>query len=260
MSQVDPRIDKIKKLLDKATAKGTTEAEADAFREKAYELMVKWEIDEAQLDAAKQERLRSEDIVRRVVHIATGKTYTMEYATAMALAAQGMGLRSFLTQVWENKKIGKKANNAQWFRAVVLVGFRSDVDRAELLIDSLTLQLTTALSAYGKTLPTWYSASNKWNARRSFIVGWGERVSDRLTSLRDIARQDMMSTEGTGTELVLVTKDEMVAKWIEDNMKLGTRGRARRYAYDGMTAGADAGNTADIGQQRFGATARGAIE
>lgn len=251
----DPRIEKIRKLLEKADAKGATEAEAETYREKAYELMIKWEIDDAQLDADKSERLRVEEIVRRTVHLPVGMTYSYEFACAMAVVAEGMGLKAFIGKSYKNEKTGKHAGRSQLFSTVVLVGFRADADRAELLFDHLIIQLQTALTAFGKTLGSWYTASQKWNQRRSFIMGWGNEVGARYASLRKVATD---ATSGTGTDLVLVDKAALVDQWVNDNMTLG-RGRSRHYRSSGMEAGMDAGARADIGQNRFGASARGAV-
>jgi len=254
----DPRFTKIQALLTKANDAAATEAEAEAYREKAYALMIKWEIDEAQLSAEKSERLRVDEIIRRTVHLNANMSYSHEFATAMAIIGDAAGLHTFITKTRKNEKTGKHATGQQRFTAVTLVGFRPDVERAELLIESLVTQLHTAMLAYGKTLSSWYTASQKWNARRSFIVGWGGTVADRVRSLRDVARQDA-TDRGTGTELVLVTKDDMVSKWIEDNMHLG-KPTCRRYGSNAMYEGGLAGRQADIGQNRFGAAPRGAVE
>lgn len=251
----DTRVEKIRKLLEKADARGTTEAEAETFREKAYELMIKWEVDDAALDAEKSERLKIEEIVRRTVHLPVGMTYSYEFACAMAVVAEGMGLKAFIGRAFTNEKTGKRAGRSQLFSTVVLVGFGADADRAELLFDHLIIQLQTALATFGKTLGSWYTASQKWNQRRSFIMGWGNEVGSRYASLRKVATD---ATSGTGTDLVLVDKAAMVDQWINDNLTLG-KGHSRRYGSSGMAAGMDAGARADIGQNRFGQAARGAV-
>jgi hypothetical protein len=249
----DARIAKIKKLLAMAEDKGATEAERESFREKATSLIIQWEIDEAQLTAAGDERLKYEKIVSERIWPSGTRTYAFEYATMGIHAAVGVGIRGAHSKTYD-RKTGK------FIETFVVVGFESDVARFKLLYESLERQCAVALSQWASSeLQSWMSGTDKYKARRSFITGFGTRVRQRLTALREARISEHTTSSGNGAELVLVDRSAQLEKHVAD---LGwTMTRPRLVSSLGNRAGKIAGSQADIGQQRFGqgAGARGAL-
>lgn len=252
----DARIQKIKALLAKAEDPACTEAEANLFREKASELIVKWEIDEARLTAAGDERLKNERIVSRYVVPQAPTSYGFEFATIGARVANSLGMSGLMSK----KYVGTKTGRGTLRDAYLITGFESDVERAGILIDSLLRQCTVALSQWTtEQRRDWrwgmMTGSEKFNAKRGFIQGFSERVADRLDALR---KTQVNETVGTGTDLVLVNREDRVAAHVAEMFKVGI-GRARKMGANGYQNGQAAGNRADIGQNRFGQAARGAV-
>lgn len=250
MTDVDPRIEKIRKLFAMAEAKGATEAERDTFREKANALMVQWAIDDAMLIAADNERLKSEKIVQVTLMPEGPTSYWYEYSTIGTRVADAVGLRGAHTKVWHNR---------QKRDAFVVVGFESDIKRFEMLLRSLERQCTAALAVWAKdNLKSWMDGSRKYQERRGFIQGFSRMVANRLKALREAQISEHTRVTGNGAELVLVSREEQVVNHV---LNLGWRtGKARKLGDSGYTGGRSAGARADIGQNRFGTAARGALE
>jgi len=249
MTNPDPRIEKIQKLLTMAE-RGVTEAERESFQAKANHLMVQWEIDEASLTAAGVARLKIEDIVTIRLQPEGPVTYGYEYSGIGGLVADALGMRGAHSKVW---------SQGRYRDALTVVGFESDVRRFELLFRSLERQCTTAMTQWAKTgLHSWMSGTQKFQARRGFITGFANMVAQRLTILRQSQLAEHTQTHGTGAALVLVTRKDRVEQHVI-SLGWGTA-RARSYDANGARAGRDAGARADIGQNRFGTAARGAVE
>ncbi len=237
------KIQKIKSLLALADDPRTPESEANLAREKATTIMIEWEIEDAVIRG--DERVIDEQIVRRIFRLNhMSSTYGPQFATLVAAVVEGLGMRGFITQTYDEKYRKRDA--------AVIVGFESDMDRAEMIVNSILTQCVVALAEFGKNLWPNLSASQKYNERRSFIFAYGYTVGDRIAA----TRQRKVQETTTSTALVLVDRSAKVDTWVDDNMKVG-RARNRRYTYDGSEAGRAAGARADIGQTATtGTTAR----
>lgn len=250
---------KIRKLLAVAEDPATTEEAAETYRQKAYALMTQFEIEEATL--RRDERLATEKVIRLDwKDVDLGKTYAYEFSYLVANVAKAHGMHGYIGKSYYNLDGSVVRGAARSYP--VVVGFESDVERLKMLVQSLITQCNTALAKHMKAWVAeqyWRtpSASDKYNQRRSFIVGYGERLEDRIAEARRATVQEA-EVSAPGTALVLVSKSEQVDSWVNENMTFGT-GRSKRYGHDGTAAGRRAANSADLGQQRFGA-GRGAIE
>jgi hypothetical protein len=229
----------IKKLLNKAEARGTTEAEADAFTAKATALMIQWGIDDALVHDA--DRVKVEQIIRVEILFTVPKSYSYEYAGITIGVANAMGCRGLFM---------KKGTG---FTVAVVIGFESDVERVRILAESLTLQCTMALGVTfaNESLRTYWSGTDKFNWKRSFIRGFDDGASRKL---RD-SRKTVIADAAPGTDLVLVDRAAKVTNWIDENMRIGV-GRARRYVSDGAVIGRSAGRNANIGGSQLGGSSR----
>lgn len=231
----------IKKLLAKAEAQGTTEAERDSFNAKATELMIQWGISDALLagvDATKIEKI----VTRRVKLSDVPKAYVYEYVSIGVRIADVLGCRGFF-QATHDKRTD-----------LIVVGYESDVDGTVQLFQSLTLQCTLTLGPWYKTKIRehghWMSGTDKYQAKRSFIKGFASGVAQKLFVVRKSTIDEVVSTT-PGTALVLVNREKKVTDWIAAEMTIGSGG-TRRYHTSGKDAGYAAGQRADVGQGGVG--------
>jgi hypothetical protein len=255
MTDRDERTEKIKKLL--AKAEGTdNEHEAEAFREHAYRLMIQYEISDAQLRATDGEVV-TEPIIRENAYLVVPKSYAYEFISTMADVVEAHGMGAYI-----GKTNVDPADRTVWLKTpmtfLIIVGFQSDVTRVRLLVDSLLVQLNTALATYGRGLRgnTWMNGSDRWNEKRSFVRGYGWRLRERI---RETRARTVEAEATPGTALALVDKTAQVTSWVDQHMSIG-KGRTRQVRHSGADAGSRAANHADLGQSRFGTGARGALE
>jgi len=239
MTAPDPaaRAALIKKLLNKAEAKGTSPEERDAYNAKATTLMVQWSIDDATLagvDATKIEKIVS----RRVRLGDVPKAYAYEYVSIGVWVADALGCRGFY-QATADKRTD-----------LLIVGYESDVEYIVQLFTSLALQCTLTLGPWYKEkireYGPWMSGTDKYQAKRSYIRGFARGAEDKLRTVRKSTIDEATSTT-PGTDLVLVNREKQVDGWVLDNLQIGSGGR-RRYHNTGASAGFAAGQRANVGQ------------
>lgn len=129
MTPPEGKLEVVRKLLAKAERAGTP-AEADAFNTKAAELMARHGIDSAMLAAAGRRR---DEIGQR--RTAMSDPYSMEESQLASWTGSALGCRAI-------RHGGMRRGQVE---AVTLFGFRSDLERAELMFTSLLLQATRAV-------------------------------------------------------------------------------------------------------------------
>ena len=243
MSNAAKMKSKIEALLAKAE-RTDNEHERDAYTAKAQRLMLQWGIEEADLEARGE--VQPEEIVE--VH----RDYRGQFSMAMSPfaheVARGMGGIKIL-------KAGSKAN---W--RVYAIGHKTDVDNFWTLMNSLEVQALAALEGWWKDAPErayLFTATEKWKARRQFILSFGYEVGRRLRALR----QEVQAEATPGAALVLVSKDERVQGWV-DQQYGGTlrKGRGYEAGAAGHAAGRAAGARANIGTTAVGTGTAGAIQ
>jgi hypothetical protein len=237
----DARAALIKKLLNKAEAKGATDAERDTYNAKATELMVQWSINDAMLagaDATKVEKI----VTRRVRLADVPKAYAYEYVSIGVWVADALGCRGFY-QHTHDKRVD-----------LLVVGYEADVDSIVQLFHSLALQCTLTLGPWYKAKirehGPWMSGTDKYQAKRSFIRGFARGAEDKLRKVRKTTVDEAV-VSAPGTDLVLVDREKKVTDWIAGNMQLGSSGQ-RRYHNTGTAAGFAAGQRANVGQGTMG--------
>lgn len=222
--------DKIRKLLAKAEAQGVTDEERDAFQNKAAALMIKMGISDAMIGKVDPAKINDTE------HATTGpKIYQREYISMGIKIARAFGVKGFISQYRTHETLG-------------LIGFDDDVARTLLIWRSLETQLTMALAAAVAKHPYWSSwkASQKFNFKRAFILGFGQEVGDRL--IRIYAEVvEAQTSAAPGTAVVLANRKDQVEEWTRRNMHLTTTA-SRQYDGGGMHAGRTAGAKADVGQ------------
>ena len=198
-----------------AKAEGTDNPiEAETYTRKAEELMLKHNIEEAQV-AAKQPGSKVDQIVMERIPVSG------QYAAALVrfgyIVAESFSLKSY-TQLSTGK--GVSAISYIW-----LVGHRSDVDQASPLVNSLLIQSDHAMRYWweteGREVCAHLGKSKQYAARREFFFAFASGARQRLAE----TRKRVISEAGTGTDLVLVDRAKIVDQWAKNNVATG-RSRA----------------------------------
>lgn len=211
--------DKIAKLL--AKAEGTNHpAEAETFMAKAEELMLKHGIERAMLESRSTKR---QEIIVQKVKVKNGHGY----AAAMVAIGHAVG-PNFSVRTLQN--ILPDGSRMLW-----LIGYKSDVENAEILFTSLSAQSRAQALHWwkteGRSLHPVASNNDAYLIRREFIYAFASGVHKRLEETRS-----RLEDEGEpGTALVLVERSVQVDTWIEKNMQVG-KGRTSRRRSGGREA------------------------
>lgn len=238
-SEGDATLAKVRKLLAKAEDPATSAAEAEALTAKAAELMAKYGIDRALLDAQASDR--SAPIDRRVTVEAP---YALDKATLLYRIAEALGCKCVLV------------NGTTQVRVVHVFGFAGDLERAELLYTSLLVQSAHALAQ----TPT-PRRQNIVSFRKAFLAGFTRAVVERLAAAEKnaAADADRCTDDGPSTALVLADRRHAVQAAYEREYPTVQKGRRRTINASGYANGHAAGAQADLGGTRFGSGCRAAL-
>lgn len=224
------KLDTVRKLLAKAEG-AATPAEAEAYTEKAVQLMARHGIDEALLGAADPGR---DEI--GAVRLGMDDPYSAGKARLLGWVASPFGCRCVLHGAWGGR-----------VAAVTVFGHASDRARVELLYTSLLLQATSQLVRLRPPDPGESVAAY----RRSWLHGFAVEVHRRLTAAQEAARAEargQVGGSGPSVELVLADRHERVERaYAEAFPRLG-RARRSTLSGSGLGAGVRAGSRADLGR------------
>jgi hypothetical protein len=236
-------LNRVRALLAKAESTDHP-AEAEAFTEKAHELMARYGIEQAQLAA---DGKITDEITTMQVDM-TG-SYTAEKTRLLSQIALACRCRAVLYSFPGSSAVAY----------VVIVGHRSDLDRIEVIYTSLLLQATGQLQHQRPPRDIWGEpVSSVAVYRRSWFTGFSYAVGARLKAIEARAaaqaQTQQASTPGApSTELVLVDRKTKVdAAYNELFSDLPTCKSTRRIDPRAYHAGSDAGRRADLGQARVG--------
>jgi hypothetical protein len=239
MDAPESKLEVIRKLLAKAE-RTATQAEADAYNEKAAELMARHGVDAAMLAAAGE---APRDVIgsRR---IAMTDPYSAEKATLAGRIAYASGCRSV-------RHLGLTRRQVD---AVTVLGFQSDLERVDVLYTSLLVQATRGVV---QQRPAWGGESVA-AFRRTWLIGFANAVTHRLMAAnhRAVAEHDAAATAGPSAALVVVARSTMVKKAFDEQYGHLKAGRPRQLSGSGYAAGQSAGRWADIGQNRIEGSGR----
>jgi hypothetical protein len=221
------KIDLIAKLL--AKAESTTPEEAEALTEHAERLILKYGIEQAQLDSHRAQRGEAQEQIVTERMLFTG-------VYARDLREIGIGVAGTLGAV--RPLIAELPPTS----ILYLVGCSSDVRQSMLLTASLQVQATVAMRAWwadARDAYSWASEGDRRRARSGFLRGFAGGVVARMTESRKAAVEDA----GAGTELVLASRRERVDDAVArmHTRRARPRGRTDSGAYmDGHRSGREA--------------------
>ena len=255
MTEDDRRLSTIRALLAKAEATEYPD-EAEAFFNKASELISRWAIDEAMLwadaDAAGREQ---PDELQLLLHA----PYLPQKAVLVGAVATAHGCRA--VRIVSPPGTGKEI--------ISIVGFPTELRWVDTLVTSLLVQLTSAMLSRCPAGLT-PSASASW--RRSFIVGFAEEVGRRLEADRSAAAAERdaavrgsapAAAPGDGpspapsTALVLASRvDEVDSELRRRHPRLRSSWASSGRSASGRREGRAAGREASISRRGLGGRGR----
>jgi hypothetical protein len=133
-----------------------------------------------------------------------------------------------------------------WYRGLgiaTVVGMTVDVEAVELLFTSLLVQAVRAMNARGAREGT---TTRSAAFRRSFLLAYGHRIGERLTTARSRTTTADAAAAGVDALPVLHSRQQAVDEVYEELFP-GVRGRRSR-AFDpaGWGAGRRAADSADL--------------
>lgn len=241
-----PKLAKIRALL--AKAEGTQfEAEAEAYRETALRMMAEYGVEEAMLNEYRPEGSKEEVESRRIEVVGS---YALSKAQFYQSVIKAMGGRAV-------RMVNQRGASKQ---VIMAYGYPSDLLRAEVLWTSILLQLGTAL----KNADRPWHVNDRGSIRafnNAFVIGYFDRVGDRIQEREDRTRQQASQepTQGTSTELVLVNRQLAVNNQFEKAHPKIRYSQRSTQSPMGFGAGRREGNRANIGGTGLGRAGQRAL-
>lgn len=233
----NPKLETVRKLLAKAEDPGVTPQEAEALTAKAAELMARYGIDQALLEAARPQENKPAD--KRIL---VPDPWARVNATLLSQIATAM--RCYPIQL-----------NSPTGITIHLFGYSSDIERAEVLYTSLLLQMAHGLAR--QRVPGSGASAKAW--RRSWMLGFIVTVIERVKAAEHRAEtEDREDTTRAGTALVLADRSVQVKAAAHEAYPHTRRVRVT-YSGTGYARGAEAGSQANIGGTGVGGGRAGAL-
>jgi hypothetical protein len=235
-------LDRVRKLLTKAEDEGCSPAEAEALTAKAAELMARYGIDRALLGAVRPETDRPADRVFTLGNPWGDVKRHLLAGLATALRCQCVQTRS---------ESGTRLH---------VFGYRSDLERADILFTSLLVQMARALAA--QPVPGYGGGARAW--RRSWMLGYCSAVVTRVREAEEAAAASAAGeTAGAGaggqsTALVLADRSLVVRRQVAAAYPRLRKTRVT-YSGGGYGDGYREGQKADIGGAKLRSRAAGAL-
>jgi Protein of unknown function (DUF2786) len=243
LSNTDPILAKVRKLLAKAEDKAATPEESEIYTAKATQLISDYGIDQALLSAQDPGSDRVGDRV-----LTMDAPYAADKAELLYDVATRLRCRAVLRtrRTVEGKEL-----------SVHLFGHESDLVRTDVLFTSLLMQAATSL-ARTPVPPREHKAA----FRRSWLAGFRMAISRRLAETEERAQADAEEryrTAGTSAALVLADRSTQVADALRREYPNLATARPRVLRGSGTQQGWTEGQRADLGGSRVGAQSQGVL-
>lgn len=249
MSDDDRMLERVRRLLAKAEG-ATTEAERDAYNSKAAELIARYGIEEALLDAGQATRAMPGD---RVVGL--DAPYARDKGSLLAAIAVPLGVRAVMRK-------GEPARPTAL--SMHLFGMTSDLERVDLLYTSLLVQAAHGL-AIARPRDSYESVAAY---RRSWMIGFAYSIQQRLVAAEAAARANAEAgttppgsqrASGPSVSLVLADRAALVDHAMAEAYPRLRTAATRTLSGSGSAEGAAAGKRADLGGKRVSGRSRRAL-
>jgi uncharacterized protein DUF2786 len=248
MSNFDPTPDtnnqmlnKVRALLMKAQSAaelGNTE-EANAYNEKAAQLITKYRVDQAKLADAGEIQ---DKIISKKITIPS--QWAMDKRVLLASITLALGGKMVILS---NRRSG---THQSYTYTAHIFAYEGDLERIEFLFDLLSNQMV--LGAAAAHIMPW---DNKRSFRKSWMAGFSNAIYHRLNRNTQQAAREA----GTGTDLVLRNRNKDVER-VHDQAypKLG-KPTPRNLNGSGRDQGYAAGMRASLGDNSVGGNSRTAL-
>jgi len=224
-----------------------TQAERDTAGQEAERLLAKHAIDRLTLDVDGARRAEREAIERRTVVVAGGRgTIALDVVLGLSAAARALGLVAHYrdrrrAEPWDEPGAAPHVE-------LVVTGFASDLTLAVPLLESLAVQAALAARAWWRADPR-HRRIPRWDAhlaRCAFAQAFGAGAAARL----DAGRERALTESGTGTALVVASREEAVQDWVRDNLQVRRVRDRRSFSGYGRAPGYAAGLRSSGSAQR----------
>ncbi len=191
--EVDEKVlARIRALLAKAESTEFPE-EAEALSSKAQELMTKFSLDRALLDA-------EDGNSAKLASGATGRRIWLEapYVTPKSLLVHAVARANRCRSVADDKT-----------GYVAVIGNEVDLELVEILTTSLLLQASRAMLAHGSQISRFgHSSTRSW--RQSFLVSYANRIGERLAEASESTQASVGEETSARLLPVLAAREQQV--------------------------------------------------
>lgn len=225
------KLERIRALLIKAERTDNVH-ERETFMNAAMAQMARYGIEQAHIDACDPGRRRRP--IRRAIHLPVA-----------AWGRQRADLAWAVVEAMRCKAVIFTARARRPYR-VEIIGFQSDVDRAELMFTSLLLQMADELMRVRTP-----AGENARTYRKQWIVGYRTQVVARIAERERRAEQEQEAAtadaSSASTALVLADRARRVQAAYREAFPEVRKGPKTKVRGSGYADGIAAGERADIG-------------
>lgn len=225
------KLAQIKSCFTLAEDPGAPEGEREAAMTRAIKMLAKYGIERAQLEALNPEKVR-ETVMRT---ISTDGTYSYERSVFLGALVKVLHCDSYAT------------TRGSRYVSSTIFGAPDDIERVELLYNSLVLQAFTGMR---KAVNFSYTSTRRFRA--NWLIGFFARVIDRIEKIEEGAT----SEAGTGTAIVLADRSARAKHALAQESPNLKESRPRQRGGPGTYDGMEAGDRADLGQNSLGTDRR----
>lgn len=233
------KLRQIQTLLNLASDERTPEGERETAMNRAMALMAAHGVSEMMINSRRA--ASTDEIIRHQIPMTD--PYSFEKMSLAHEIASALNCRTTYQHA------------GRTVTSITLFGYRSDIERVELLYTSLLLQAVNGVK--NERPPYWCTAAETRSYRKNWLMGFASRVGQRLYAKEREARaehdrQHQAAQEAgseTGTALVVATRRDQVNKFFDEvtsDIKFGRKSQ-RSYGAEGYGDGARAGAKADLG-------------